>query len=317
MSRPAIEAHELVKIFGWFTAVDKVSLRVEPGEVFGFLGSNGCGKTTTIRMLSGLLRPDAGEATVAGYDVRQDPEAVRCRTGYVAQFFNLYGDLTVEENLRFFGGVYGVAPARLSAQIETWCDRLSLSSERRQLARALSIGQQRSLGLAAAVLHEPAILLLDEPTSGVDPRARRAFFEIIGELAAAGTAVLVTTHVMDEAERCSRLALMNRGRIIAAGTPAELKAESPTRLFGVRAQPASRAVELAAQHPDVASAALFGDELQFGLADANAEHAAGVVRWLSEQGLRCEALRSVRTTIEHAFLELLRSDDPAVTGAGR
>jgi len=314
MPEPAIVATDLTKAFGSFTAVDHVSLQVEPGEIFGFLGSNGCGKTTTIRMLCGLLQPTSGQATVAGRDVGREPEEVRKRIGYVAQFFNLYGDLSVEENLRFFGGVYGVERQKLTQAIDYWTERLSLSSERRSRARTLSMGQQRSLGLAAAVLHEPAILMLDEPTSGVDPRARREFFAIIGELANQGTSILVTTHVMDEAERCARLALMNRGRIIAEGTPAEIKGRGQTTMFRVAAQPVSKAVDLAPQHPAVANAAVFGDELQFGLAEADAVQAGAVVAWLKEQGLTCGEPRPVRIAIEHAFLELLRRDEAQHAG---
>jgi len=171
------------------------------------------------------------------------------------------------------------------------------------------MGQQRSLGLAAAVLHQPAVLMLDEPTSGVDPRARREFFQIIGELAGQGTAILVTTHVMDEAERCGRLALMNRGRIIAEGTPAAIKARGRSRMFSVRATPVGRAVELAAQHEAVESAAVFGEELQFALREERASEAEAVVHWLAQHGLACSAPRPVRIGIEHAFLELLRRDE--------
>ena len=315
MSEAAIIADQLTKRFGEFTAVDQVSLQVEAGEIYGFLGSNGCGKTTTIRMLCGLLQPTDGTATVAGKDVGQEPEEVRKRIGYVAQFFNLYGDLTVEENLRFFGGVYGVPRSELGDAIEHWTARLGLADERQSRAGSLSMGQQRSLGLAAAVLHDPAILMLDEPTSGVDPRARRAFFDVIGELAGRGTAILVTTHVMDEAERCGRLALMNRGRIIAQGTPAEIKGMGQTRMFRARAKPVGKAVELASKHEAVDSAALFGDELQFGLSDGHQGEADDVVKWLTEQGVECGEPRPVRIGIEHAFLELLRRDEDHVAEA--
>ncbi|MCC7492118.1 MAG: ABC transporter ATP-binding protein [Fimbriimonadaceae bacterium] len=304
----AIETCDLTKRFGDFTAVDRVNLEVAPGEVFGFLGSNGCGKSTTIRMLCGLLLPSGGEASVAGLDVRRQAEQIRQRVGYVAQFFNLYADLTVEENLRFYGGVYGVG-ADLLERVERWIARLSLGALRRQLAGELSTGQQRSLALAAAVLHQPAVLLLDEPTSGVDPLARREFFDVIGELTAAGATVLVTTHVMDEAERCHRLAIMNRGRIITEGTPKALKEAGAVERWKLAARPAAAALELAEQQPGVATVALFGEDLQFTL-QAGAQPAA-LAAALRAAGLSCGEPEAVRSTIEHSFLELIRRDDAA------
>lgn len=314
MSEVSIATVELTKRFGDFTAVDRVSLTVRRGEVFGFLGPNGCGKTTTIRILCGLLRPTSGHAQVAGFDVVREAERIRERIGYVAQFFNLYADLTVEENLFFYGGVYGLGSAALAAQVDRWTARLRLEPYRRTRAGALSTGLQRSLALAAAVLHEPKVLLLDEPTSGVDPLARRAFFDVIGELADRGTSVLVTTHVMDEAERCGRLALMNRGRIICEGTPSDVKAVAAGAIYRLPARPPGRALELAERAPGVLSAALFGTDLQLTLADP--ARAPEVARWLADQGIECGAPGPVRPTIEHAFLELLRRDQ-ATAGTAR
>lgn len=308
MSDQNIVTHGLTKRFGEFTAVDHVELSVAKGEVFGFLGSNGCGKTTTIRMLCGLLRPTDGEASVAGLDVATEAEAIRARVGYVAQFFNLYRELTVRENLMFYGGVYGVPNDRLPSTVDQWCQRLDLERYQTMRAGDLSTGVQRTLALAAAVLHDPAVLLLDEPTSGVDPLARRAFFDVIGELAQRGTTVLVTTHVMDEAERCHRLALMNRGRIIFTGTPAAIKQQTAREIYRIPVEPPGRALTVAEQLPGVASAALFGRELQVSF-DHDGDAAQGVVANLTAQGINCQPPRHVRPTIEHAFLELLRLDE--------
>ncbi|MBI5835282.1 MAG: ABC transporter ATP-binding protein [Armatimonadetes bacterium] len=304
---PAIVVRDLVKRFGAFAAVDHVSLSVARGEVFGFLGPNGCGKSTTIRMICGLLGPTSGSIEVAGLDVRTHAEQIRARVGYVAQFFNLYRDLTVYENLTFYGGVYGVPRAELRSRVEHWCERLDLSRYGRVLSGELSTGVQRSLALAAAVLHEPAVLLLDEPTSGVDPIARRAFFDVIGELADGGTSILVTTHVMDEADRCGRLALMDRGKLVAEGTPSEIRAMGGTDIWQVSADPPSRALTLAEQHPGVDAPALFGTRLQFRVSDGTT--AVAVAQWLRDQGVTCDEPRPVRATIEHAFLQLLRRDD--------
>ena len=301
----AIVVQQLVKRFGDFTAVDGIDLDVRRGEVFGFLGPNGCGKSTTIRMICGLLAPTAGNITVDGLDVRTQAEEIRARTGYVAQFFNLYGDLTVYENLEFYGSVYGVAPAELKRRIDHWCERLDLSQYGTVFARSLSTGVQRSLALAAAVLHEPAILLLDEPTSGVDPVARRAFFDVIGELAERGCSILVTTHVMDEADRCGRLALMNQGRLVASGSPTEIRRLGDLEIYQVSATPPARALGLAERHPEVEGAALFGAYLQFRVKDHGLAAAQRFVLWLRDQGLECSQPKPIRTTIEHVFLDLL------------
>lgn len=219
----AVEVHQLVKRFDGFTAVDGVSFRVGRGEIFGFLGPNGAGKTTVIRILCGLLRPSAGQALVDGLDVSVAPEAVRRRIGYMSQKFSLYDDLTVEENIRFFAGVYGVTGRRLAERERYVLEMAGLEQRRDSLTRLLPGGYKQRLALGCAILHEPPIVFLDEPTSGVDPIARRAFWDLIRALAAAGRTVFVTTHYMDEAENCHRLALMHRGRIVALGSPAELK----------------------------------------------------------------------------------------------
>ncbi len=218
----AIVTTQLHKTFGNLVAVDHLDLSIRPGEVFGLLGANGSGKTTTIRMLTGLLAPTSGGAVVAGIDVVQDPEGVRRRLGYMSQRFGLYDDLTVEENLRFYAGLYGLVGNEGRARVEELIRELGFTDRRRQLAGTLSGGWKQRLSLACATSHHPDVLFLDEPTAGVDPAARRHFWEIIRELARRGTTIIVTTHYMDEAERCGRLAMLWRGRLVAMGEPHEL-----------------------------------------------------------------------------------------------
>jgi ABC-2 type transport system ATP-binding protein len=221
----AIQTVELTRRFGSFVAVERVSLRVRRGEVFGLLGPNGAGKTTLIRMLCGLLSPSAGSAFVAGLDVARAGEAVRRRIGYMSQRFSLYPDLTVEENLTFYGGVYGIRGKPLRTRLEEVLAELALGPFRESLARDLPLGYKQRLALGCAMLHEPPILFLDEPTSGVDPRARRSFWDLIHRKAEAGTTLVVTTHYMEEAEYCHRIAIMDSGKVIALGSPTRLKEE--------------------------------------------------------------------------------------------
>jgi len=218
----AIMTEALHKRFGDLVAVERLDLAVRKGEIFGLLGANGSGKTTTIRMLTGLMPPTSGRAEVAGIDVVKDPEAVRRRLGYMSQRYGLYDDLTVEENLRFYAGVYGLVGAEGRARIEELLTELGFQPRRKQLAGTLSGGWKQRLSLACATAHRPDVLFLDEPTAGVDPAARRHFWEIIRTLAAGGTTILVTTHYMDEAERCERLAMLWKGRLVAMGAPHEI-----------------------------------------------------------------------------------------------
>ena len=219
----AIETHELTRTFKRFTAVDSISFQVQRGEIFGLLGANGAGKTTTIRMLTGLLRPSRGEAWVAGIPVHSSPERVKRRLGYMSQRFSLYEDLTVAENLTFFGGVYGLRRSDLRRRKEALLDLFDLKDLADRITSSLPTGHRQRLALASALVHEPQLLFLDEPTGGIDPVARRTFWRVISDLASAGTTIMVTTHYMDEAEYCHRLGIMKDGRIVAAGSPDELR----------------------------------------------------------------------------------------------
>ena len=219
----AVKIDNLTKRFGDFVAVDQVSISVRQGEIFGFLGPNGAGKSTTIRILCGLMAPTSGKATVAGFDVATQSEDIKKSIGYMSQKFSLYDDLSVEENIEFFGGVYGVTPAKLAEREEYVLEMAGLTDRRKTTTRLLAGGMKQRLALGCAILHEPPILFLDEPTSGVDPIARRSFWELIYQLSDAGHTIFVTTHYMDEAEYCHRIALMYGGRVIALGSPDELK----------------------------------------------------------------------------------------------
>jgi ABC-2 type transport system ATP-binding protein len=219
----AIEARELTRRFGSFTAVDKITFDVGTGEVFGFLGANGAGKTTAIRILTGLLLPTSGTARVAGHDVYTESEWIKRRIGYMSQKFSLYEDLTVTENIRLYGGIYDLSRDTIRERTTRMLTRLGLQQSARTQVRSLPLGWRQKLAFSVALLHEPSIVFLDEPTSGVDPITRRQFWELIYEAAARGTTVFVTTHYMDEAEYCDRISIMVAGRIEALGTPAELK----------------------------------------------------------------------------------------------
>ena len=221
----AIEVRRLTRRFGAFTAVNDVTFDVRQGEIFGFLGANGAGKSTTIRMLCGLLQPTSGSAVVGGVDVSRDPEGVKRRIGYMSQRFSLYEKLTVDQNIAFFGGIYGLSGARLAERRAFALDMAGLHGRESTLTRALSAGWRQRLALGCAILHQPPIVFLDEPTGGVDPLSRRRFWRLINGLAAGGTTVLVTTHYLDETENCHRIAIINAGRLAAMGTAPELKVQ--------------------------------------------------------------------------------------------
>ncbi len=310
-AEPAIVARELTRAFGAFVAVDHVSFEVGRGEVFGFLGPNGAGKTTTIKMLAGLLAPTAGEARVAGLDVAREPERVKQRIGYMSQLFSLYGDLTVEENVTFFGGLYGLRGAEREERRDWVLQMAGLVEARRRLVRELALGYKQRLALGCAVLHRPPILFLDEPTSGVDPRSRRSFWDLIHGLAAEGTSVLVSTHYMEEAEYCHRLALMNRGKLVALDTPQALRGRLGAPILEVRASDVGAAVEALQGDPAVLAVGLYGRALHVTVSDAAAGEEA-VRRRLAAAGIEIESLRPIPPSLEDVFVALVQESGGAL-----
>jgi ABC-2 type transport system ATP-binding protein len=300
----SVVVQNLVKRFGTFTAVDSISLSVQKGEVFGFLGPNGAGKSTTIRMLCGLLRPSSGRATVAGFDVGRNPEQVRQNIGYMSQKFSLYNDLKVIENIRLFAGLYSVPRSQIKERID-WTLRMSnLEGRENLITGTLPGGWKQRLALGCAVLHKPPIIFLDEPTSGVDPIARRQFWELIHEMAEEGVTVFVTTHYMEEAEYCNRLALIFRGKIVALGTPTELKhGFMQGDLLLVECSPLGPALELVRTAPSVLDAAVFGNALH--LVVENAETGAPQVQsFLAAHKINVGHIEKIRPSLEDVFVSL-------------
>ncbi|GIV19675.1 MAG: ABC transporter ATP-binding protein [Armatimonadota bacterium] len=305
----AVEVQGLTKRFGSFTAVDGISFAVKRGEIFGFLGPNGAGKSTTIRMLCGILSPTSGTGTVAGLDIRTQSEQIKARIGYMSQKFSLYEDLTVSENIEFYAGVYGV-PAERLAERKRWVLQMAgLDGREHSLTGELAMGWKQRLALGCAIVHEPEILFLDEPTSGVDPISRRQFWDLIDALAGEGVTVFVTTHYMDEAEHCDRICLIYRGRIVAMGTPTELKTHySSGTLIEVEAQPQMPALESLLSDSEVYDAAVFGKRLHVVL--PTGMDAAGYVRRrLEEGGFRVIYLEPVVPSLEDVFVSLVEQTD--------
>ena len=300
----SVSIRDLVKTFGDFTAVDHITLDTSRGEVFGFLGPNGAGKSTTIRILCGLLQPTSGSAMVAGYDVAREPETVRGQIGYMSQKFSLYNDLRVIENLRFFAGLYNV-PRDLAEKRIAWAlDMAGLAGRERLITGTLPGGWKQRLALGCAVLHQPPIVFLDEPTSGVDPISRRQFWELIHHMAGDGVTVFVTTHYMEEAEYCNRLALIDRGRIVALGTPNELKRRAMKGdLLLVECSPLGRAVELAQQAPGVLDAAVFGNALHLVVAEASSAIPA-LRDYLRQRDVAVQRIEAIPPTLEDVFVSL-------------
>jgi len=300
-----ITAENLVKRFGAFTAVDHVSFRIARGEIVGFLGPNGAGKSTTIRMLCGLLRPTEGRANVAGYDIMREPERVREHIGYMSQKFSLYGDLTVNENLRFFGGLYRVPRDVLPGRMRFAVEMAGLTGREDALVSSLAGGWKQRLALGCAILHRPPILFLDEPTSGVDPESRRRFWDLIHTLSDDGVAVLVSTHYMDEAEYCNRIALIDRGRLVALDSPAALKQRSlGGALLLIECDPIGVAIAALPKAPGVREVAAFGNALHVLVDDADSAIAA-LPPLLSGQGVKTQRIERIAPTIEDIFVQLV------------
>ncbi len=300
----SVVIESLTKRFGDFVAVDQLNLSVRKGEVFGFLGPNGAGKSTTIRMLCGLLKPTSGHASVAGYDVARNPETVRQNIGYMSQKFSLYNDLKVIENLRLFAGLYSVPAKDLGDRIEWALAMANLKGQESLLTGTLPGGWKQRLALGCAVLHRPPIIFLDEPTSGVDPVTRRQFWDLIHQMAQQGVTVFVTTHYMEEAEYCNRLALIFRGKMVALGTPTELKRNSMSgELLLVECEPLGPAVEALQSTPGVLDAAVFGNALH--LVVANAAAAEPVIRArLAKSQVSVSRIEPIRPTLEDVFVSL-------------
>jgi ABC-2 type transport system ATP-binding protein len=301
----AIQVQHLTRRFGAFVAVDDVSFEVKTGEIFGFLGSNGAGKSTTIRMLCGLLRPTAGTAIVGGVDVSADPEGVKRRIGYMSQRFSLYELLTVDQNIRFFGGVYGLSAERLEKRRAFVIEMAGLAGREHSLARDLAGGWRQRLALGCAILHEPAILFLDEPTGGVDPLSRRQFWRLIDALASSGVTVLVTTHYLDEAERCHRVTLIHAGRLAAIGTTSEVKRVFRGRsIVEVRTARATEAMKVLDETPGVEKTSLFGTAVHAVLNDAQPD-IGELERDLRHRGIPVESIEPVEPSLEDVFLDVV------------
>jgi ABC-2 type transport system ATP-binding protein len=300
----AIEVKNLTRDFGDFRAVDDLSFQVRRGEIFGFLGPNGAGKSTTIHMLTGLLQPTSGSGRVAGLDLGREAKNIKRQIGYMSQRFSLYEDLTVEENLRFFGGIYGLSPARSRARAQELLDRMDLGERRRDLTRHLAKGLRQRLALASAIIHEPAILFLDEPTSGVDPVSRRKFWDLIYDMADAGVTTLVTSHYLDEDEFCDRLALLYQGRLIALGTPQELKGTMGGDILALYPDRLDEAYEVVRSLPAVTTVSIFGNSLH--VAAGNPEEAQVLVREaLEARQISVQRMAPVSPTLEDAFIAMI------------
>jgi ABC-2 type transport system ATP-binding protein len=305
MADAVIRVEQLSRRFGSFQAVDNLSFDVRRGEVFGFLGANGAGKSTTIRMLCGLLKPTGGRAEVAGLDVGRDPEGVKRHIGYMSQRFSLYELLTVDQNITFYGGLYGLTPERLATRRKFVIEMAGLGGRERELARNLSGGWRQRLALGCALLHEPPIIFLDEPTGGVDPVSRRDFWRLIDDLSHGGTTVLVTTHYLDEAERCDRVAIIHAGRLAALGTTSELKSRFDDRpIFEIRASDPVAAMTALDALPAVEKTSLFGTTVH-AVGRTRQTTAADLTAALSGAGLRVTGMGAVVPSLEDVFLDVV------------
>ena len=301
----AVEVENLRRTFGNFVAVDDISLNVKKGEIFGFLGPNGAGKSTTIRMLCGLLMPTGGSGTVGGFDIIKESESIKKIIGYMSQRFSLYNDLTVEENINFFGGVYNVPKEKRQERKEWALEMAGLKDQRKAITRTLAGGFKQRLALGCAILHQPPIIFLDEPTSGVDPISRRNFWHLINEMSMAGTTVFVTTHYMDEADYCDRLALIYRGKLIAEGTPAELrKGYMKHHVLEVEVDKVVEALDILSKSG--IDAAIFGSALHIIVEDG--EEANRRIRTvLGGSDLSVRRIEKIVPSLEDVFVTLIEA----------
>lgn len=304
MTNSAIDVRNLCRSFGALRAVNDISFKIGYGEIFGFLGPNGAGKSTTIRMLCGILTPTSGTATVAGFDVSLNPEPVKSAIGYMSQLFSLYKDLTVEENLEFYGRIYNLPTARLRSRIEEVLKLTGLDGYRLQRAETLSGGWKQRLALANSILHQPKILFLDEPTSGIDPLSRRALWELLYELANDGIALFVTTHYMEEAERCNQLAVISQGKLLTIGSPNDLKKNLQGKLLEVECAPLMKASKVFGEIDGVQQVTVYGTTLHLNVtAAANIE---GKIRESAQRhGVAVSAIHHIPPTLEDVFATLI------------
>jgi ABC-2 type transport system ATP-binding protein len=305
----AVEVKGLTKMFGSFRAVDNISFSVRRGEVFGFLGPNGAGKSTTIRMLCGLLSPTSGSATVAGYDITDNPDAVKENIGYMSQRFSLYEDLTVDQNINFYGGIYGLEGARLKERKEWAIVMAGLKGKEKMLARALSGGWKQRLALGCSILHEPPIVFLDEPTGGVDPVSRRKFWELIYELSSHGTTVFVTTHYMDEAEHCNTIGFIYNGKLVALGSPTELKHRLDRyTVYEVHCSDPVEAMEILRQQPWTVETSIFGSAFHISVDRSDREQSM-IKQTLAKNKIDVTQIEKIVPSLEDVFLHLIDAED--------
>jgi len=309
----AVEVEDLTRVFGTFVAVDHVTFDVGKGEIFGFLGPNGAGKTTTIKMLTGLISPSSGKGTVSGYDVATEAESIKRHIGYMSQLFSLYADLSVEENIRFFSGLYGVPSEARKERTQWVLEMAGLTDQRRRLTGELPLGWKQRLALGCAVIHEPPVLFLDEPTSGVDPISRRNFWDLIYSLAGGGTTVFVSTHYMEEAEYCQRLALMNKGRLVALDTPAKLRGSMSEPLLEINSDAGPTIVEIIRDLPGVIEAGLFGRAVHVTVANAQAMQPHLEER-MRERNIAWDSIDPVVPSLEDVFIAKIRAEGGARSG---
>jgi ABC-2 type transport system ATP-binding protein len=314
MTEYAIEVHDLTKKFGAFTAVDHVNFTVKRGEIFGFLGANGAGKSTTIRMLIGLLQPTSGTATVGGFDIIKQTDLLKQNIGYMSQRFSLYDDLTVEQNIRFYGGVYGLRNSRLKERMDWVVKMADLKGRENSLTKTLSGGWKQRLALGCAVLHEPKIVFLDEPTGGVDPISRRNFWELINQLSEQGITVLVTTHFLDEAEYCNDIILINAGNLIASGSPVELKTQHIKHpiLEVIPDGSIVEALETIREQPWAIETSVFGTTLHV-MVDSEEEGKRLIIQSLQDQRIAVRHIERIAPSLEDVFLYLLEYEAQEMT----
>lgn len=303
----AVTAKDLTKIFGKdFTAVDHVSFEVESGQIYGFLGPNGAGKSTTIRMLCGILAPTSGQGTVGGFDIFTESEKIKQTIGYMSQKFSLYADLTVRQNLEFYSGIYQIPKAKKQQRIKFAVEMAGLTERENSLTGDLSGGWKQRLALGAAILHEPTILFLDEPTAGVDPISRRMFWDLIHDMKQKGVTVFVTTHYMDEAEHCDTLSLIAAGRLVATASPRALKESVITgRLLSVLAKPMDKAMALLDEMPGMKNAQVFGRSIHVESEDSS-DIEKSVFKKLTENAIKVESVTAIRPSLEDAFITLVQ-----------